>query len=474
MSTVWRFTGPPENWITALTIKKWALNEANINIWEKLQPNDVVLFHSTTKSEFVKNPPSSIIGYGYIGNEKKRKDDYLWIQEINEKVNKWPYVVNFKDIFAFSDISKIDLNISLKEKSHEQIKREINELISNAIPIRFLINQAKILNPNVPNFPYNGSASRLNELYGKIVLNQDRQIYQLLTNIEGSKAKERVLEQLVVGQTFKSRRELYDANVHRELIRGICPKSKSIVLSGGYVDDEDYGDTIIYTGEGGRDTKTGLQVSNQSLTGGNLALANNCTQGNPIRVIRGAQLESEYAPETGYRYDGLYSIENYWKQKGRDGYNIFRFKLTRIEGQETLQEVLDEENKGGSSAKGGNYQPRRTEIISSRIIRNTAVGNEVKEIYNYNCQVCGLRIETPSGPYAECCHIKPLGRPHDGPDIIENVLCLCPNHHLMLDKYVIHISNDFRIVETGERINKDDNHNIDVEYIIYHRKLSMD
>jgi putative restriction endonuclease len=32
------------------------------------------------------------------------------------------------------------------------------------------------------------------------------------------------------------------------------------VLSGGYVDDNDEGDVIIYTGQGGRDPATGRQI----------------------------------------------------------------------------------------------------------------------------------------------------------------------------------------------------------------------
>jgi len=61
------------------------------------------------------------------------------------------------------------------------------------------------------------------------------------------------------GTKFASRKELHNAGIHKGLMRGIAPKGYSIVLSGGYTDDEDYGDVIIYTGEGGRDYKTGRQ-----------------------------------------------------------------------------------------------------------------------------------------------------------------------------------------------------------------------
>ena len=32
----------------------------------------------------------------------------------------------------------------------------------------------------------------------------------------------------------------------------------------------------------------------------------------------------------------------------------------------------------------------------SRIVRNTAVGEEVKSLYGHACQQCGTRIETPA------------------------------------------------------------------------------
>ena len=97
------------------------------------------------------------------------------------------------------------------------------------------------------------------------------------------------IESVTEGQIFESRRELHDANVHNGLMRGIGKQGASIVLSGGYVDDEDLGDEIIYTGEGGRDSNTGLQVGDQTLTKGNKFLEENYRLGNPIRVIRGSQ-----------------------------------------------------------------------------------------------------------------------------------------------------------------------------------------
>jgi putative restriction endonuclease len=50
-----------------------------------------------------------------------------------------------------------------------------------------------------------------------------------------------------VGAEFSSRSELYDAGVHKALLAGIVGQqasgAESIVLSGRYEDDEDYGDS---------------------------------------------------------------------------------------------------------------------------------------------------------------------------------------------------------------------------------------
>jgi putative restriction endonuclease len=81
---------------------------------------------------------------------------------------------------------------------------------------------------------------------------------------------------VAVGAVFPTRRALHDAGVHRPLQGGISGAglegADSIILSGGYEDDIDFGDEIIYTGHGGKDPRTGNQIADQQLTVGNLAL----------------------------------------------------------------------------------------------------------------------------------------------------------------------------------------------------------
>lgn len=129
---------------------------------------------------------------------------------------------------------------------------------------------------------------------------------------------------------------MHDAGVHRPLQAGICGPAatgaESIVISGGYEDDEDHGDVISYTGHGGNDPESGKQVADQELARQNLALARNAMEGTPVRLVRGAGHNSQFAPPTGYRYDGLFDVQEYWQERGRSGFVVWRYRLVRRNG----------------------------------------------------------------------------------------------------------------------------------------------
>lgn len=105
------------------------------------------------------------------------------------------------------------------------------------------------------------------------------------------------------GSRFESRAELSEAGVHRPTVAGISGSERegadSIVLSGGYEDDQDLGDAIVYTGHGGRDPETGRQVADQNFSRGNRALAHSSLHGLPVRVMRGWGHNSPYSPAQG-------------------------------------------------------------------------------------------------------------------------------------------------------------------------------
>jgi predicted restriction endonuclease len=78
--------------------------------------------------------------------------------------------------------------------------------------------------------------------------------------------------------------------------------------------------------------------------------------------------------------------------------------------------------------------PGRQETTIYRILRDSLLARRVKQLHNYECQLCGHTILLPGGGrYAEAHHIQPLGEPHNGPDQADNIVCVCPNHHAELD-----------------------------------------
>ena len=108
--------------------------------------------------------------------------------------------------------------------------------------------------------------------------------------------------------------------------------------------------------------------------------------------------------------------------------------------------------------------PDREDIVTSRIIRDSSLSSKIKILHSYECQLCGIALNMPEGKkYAEGHHIKPLGKPHNGPDVIENMICLCPNHHAMLDYGAIKID--------PKQVRTVDGHEISKDFISYHNEF---
>ena len=279
------------------------------------------------------------------------------------------------------------------------------------------------------------------------------------------------IENFIEGCFFDNRKEMMPSSFHRNHGQGIdgngSEGASAIVLSGGYEDDDDDGECIIYTGAGGRD-KNGTQVKDQSWeTVGNAGLLKSMDLGVPITVIRGSQHASEFSPDSGYRYGGLYRIESAWKQVGQSGFKMCRFRLFYAGDNYDTLETQD------SVLKPNTAPSRRKEGTVLRIIRDTKISRDIKKLYSYACQVCGVAIKTKSGLYAEGAHIKPLGRPHNGYDSSDNMLCLCPNHHVMFDKGSFSIEDDFSLIgelpDLPGSIRMNPEHEVDISNLKYHR-----
>jgi predicted restriction endonuclease len=277
------------------------------------------------------------------------------------------------------------------------------------------------------------------------------------------------------GTHFRSREELSRNKVHRPPQAGICGRqstggAESIVLSGGYADDQDYGDVIIYTGHGGQ--QKGRQVKDQVPTdSGNAALLTSITTRYPVRVIRGAGGDETYSPDTGFSYDGLYTVKSYAPTIGVDGFRVLQFRLDKL--QENAPPIVPSDS---SSAQAG-IDLYRWAPVGLGIYGDRRIADEVKRAHNHECQVCGVALQTPAGfRFADSFYLKSLARPHRGPDIAGNILCVCPTHRVQLELGAITIDDNLDVIDeiTGERFEQlevNSKHRIDVDCLRYHRRL---
>ncbi|ONK55589.1 uncharacterized protein A4U43_UnF1230 [Asparagus officinalis] len=141
-----------------------------------------------------------------------------------------------------------------------------------------------------------------------------------------------------VGDMFYFRFEMCLIGLHSQIMAGIDTMTAKfdnendvvavcIVSAGVYDNEDDDVDAIVYSGQGGSAGK-----DDQKLERGNLALERSLHRGTEIRVVRSAK---DFTCQNGkiYIYDGIYKVHESWVDKGKAGFNVFKFKLLREAGQ---------------------------------------------------------------------------------------------------------------------------------------------
>lgn len=230
--------------------------------------------------------------------------------------------------------------------------------------------------------------------------------------------------------------------------------------TGPYADDVS-GGQFTYVGEG--------RSGDQELKAGNRYLANAETTPLPIFFFHRA------SDGDNWEYQGQVDVLSHeYGYFDGDERKVYRFVLRR--------RSESEERVDPTEATPDIDRPERTRTTRSRIIRNTALVTRLKDAYSSTCQVCGgrRRRDVDAG-YAEGHHLKPLGRPHHGPDVEGNVLVLCPNHHADFDYGLISVDPDTRLVAhaydsavDGRTLHVRDEHEMDPEYLAYHNREIAD
>ncbi|KAK4757956.1 hypothetical protein SAY87_019257 [Trapa incisa] len=175
-----------------------------------------------------------------------------------------------------------------------------------------------------------------------------------------------------VGDIFFFRIELCVLGIHAPSMAGIDYMNLrgeseedfvalSIVSSGYYDDDDEDENVLIYSGQGGGPTVMDKQASDQKLVRGNLALQRSVHRGNEVRVVRGIKDGINLNTKV-YMYDGLYTVQDSWMQKGKSDTNIFKYKLVRVPGQPSVYGIWKsvEKWKEGVSSPAGLVLPDLT------------------------------------------------------------------------------------------------------------------
>lgn len=173
--------------------------------------------------------------------------------------------------------------------------------------------------------------------------------------------------------------------------------------------------------------------------------------------------------------------EEYKKYKGPECFKRVRKNRFRLVGSNlgnsTTQAKREEIHIAESLGRDQNTKPVLTPLSldfseppsripskTYRVLRDTVTARKIKEIHQYKCQVChGDGLQLSYGRlYAEAHHIKPLGSPHEGHDVSENILCVCPNCHVLLDYGAIRL--DVLQLRTCSE------HKVGSQYVEYHNE----
>ncbi|EYU20838.1 hypothetical protein ABFS82_11G017300 [Erythranthe guttata] len=218
-----------------------------------------------------------------------------------------------------------------------------------------------------------------------------------------------------VGDIFFFRMELCLVGLHAPSMAGIDymsvkvtmdeePLAVSIVSSGGYDDDGNDSDVIIYSGQGGVQRRDG-QMFDQKLERGNLALEKSLHRANDVRVVRG--IKDIVGNGKIYVYDGVYKIQESWAEKNKSGCNVFKYKLVRVPGQAEAFSIWKsiQQWKDGTATRPGVIIPDLTSGVESLPVAlvNDVDGEKGPAHFTY---VSALRYSQPfsnnNKPFSGC------------------------------------------------------------------------
>ncbi|KAL3513215.1 hypothetical protein ACH5RR_025932 [Cinchona calisaya] len=187
-----------------------------------------------------------------------------------------------------------------------------------------------------------------------------------------------------IGDQFQYRAELAVIGLHNQFSAGIDYIkvgeklfATCIVDSGRYKNERRTPDEFIYTGEGGNPRMTKKKPEDQKLKHGNLALKTSMDAKLPVRVVHCCQslkgpitLGINNGSGLRYTYDGLYTVNSYWKERDENGKLMFKFKMIRMFDKpnlvpRSLSETRKSTVEGMHGMIAGTSLPKEKKLIHS-------------------------------------------------------------------------------------------------------------
>ena len=188
-----RFTGPPEHWLTAIKYMTWGLNQGLKDQWAKIRSGDIFFIHSTgAQHSAFKNAKPGIIGLGVIGPDFSVKKSLLWFEEVLTHENKWPFLVPLSEIYLFSKLPYVNAWENPDPQNIDDTAKLIDLLLNNYIPLTQILG-----------FPWMGSFSSVRPEVAEKILFDKKPLYRYTAD----EASERIQRKpaLDIKQTIDNR-----------------------------------------------------------------------------------------------------------------------------------------------------------------------------------------------------------------------------------------------------------------------------
>ncbi len=135
---VYKFTGPPDFWLTTVEYGSISFEERHESRWKALEAGDVVLLHSRAKpsNDELNAKPNGLIGVGVLGETFEKDEPWWWDEHKTGDGRTYAMVASFDRLFLTGNVRAIDTARGITEKGHSEIDRELDALTADCLPTR--------------------------------------------------------------------------------------------------------------------------------------------------------------------------------------------------------------------------------------------------------------------------------------------------------------------------------------------------